>query len=495
MNEGLQELASTSDPADPLVDICQSQTISVPQSEVNDYLDSGSSVPGVCPHDEQTECYDFAHYSAGVYIDSNHAALNDPPVAPFANGDLVIVGVNNETTTSWVVVRQGTYPQAYMSHDGVINGNLETASGKNAGLAIFNEDKARWNDDPDGRRQTASTFEALKFYLSGTGVDYVRISLVDFGDWNAFNTTDVKIHFTGYDSNDNVISQRTWSVSDDSFLSATENDSTSSRKTLIVTSDTNNIKYAELTFSSAAGSVLPDPDMAITEICFPGSGTPRGTGQDDPHIVGFDGSQFEFRGHAGMVFNLVSDESFLLNCRLVESPVDTKTYMGALGIVVPGAEIYVDPWKTLVNGKPIDGISHTLPNGGQVIPGPDHVTVVTKGWTVQMSIIHWKHNMVHMNFDVAINSRFVFNPHGVLGQTARFLVDGTKPTPKFAGWENQQAVGIIEGSAEDYLVSDGIFGKEFTYNTFGIKVDHTKFAHRVARIIVAKASDDKPKGE
>lgn len=482
--------------AEPTIEICQKTTITVPASDEFRYLDTGAATPGVCAHEEETECYDFSHYPAGTYIDTAHVGMNDPPQATFANGDLQIVVESTASTTSFNVIREGQYPQAYMSGDNVINGCLEKASGKNAGLAVFNQDTSRWNDGQAGRLQTASTFQSLTFHTTNNAVDYLRISLTDFGDWNAFNVTDVKIHLTAYDESDSVLTERTWSVLDDSFLGS-DNDACAPRKTLIVTSDNPNIKYAKLTFTSSDPTVLlPDPDMAITEICFPGAGTPRGTGQDDPHIVGFDGSEFEFRGKEGHVFNLISDEMFQLNVQLVESPVDTKTYMGVMGIVVPGSKIYISPWKLLLNGRPVDGISQTLPGKeGQIIPGDGHVTVVTKGWTVQVSTIRWKRGMVHLNFDVAINSRYVYNPHGVLGQTARFLVDGTKPKPKFAGWDNQEAEGIIEGHAEDYLVPDGVFGTEFVFNKFGVAVDHTKLAHRVSRIIVAKASDDKPKGE
>ena len=47
------------------------------------------------------------------------------------------------------------------------------------------------------------------------------------------------------------------------------------------------------------------------------------------------------------------------------------------------------------------------------------------------------------------------------------MFKGTKPIPRRIGTFNENALGFLEGRAEDYIVADGIFGVRTTFNRFG----------------------------
>jgi hypothetical protein len=180
----------------------------------------------------------------------------------------------------------------------------------------------------------------------------------------------------------------------------------------------------------------------------------------DPHFLGFDGSKFDFFGVPNEWFNIITDATFQLNAFLV-SYGGENSYMTKLGFTSGNTRISYDTKKNLtVNGEPVKS---SFSN--------QDISISTEGsYTIFQTPVYKIKVKVAENADgqfLNVRSSIISmpgRPHGVLGQTAKFLVDGNKPQPRKA--TNKQGAGVIEGNFMDYLVRDGQFGKDFRFNHF-----------------------------
>lgn len=196
----------------------------------------------------------------------------------------------------------------------------------------------------------------------------------------------------------------------------------------------------------------------------------------DPHFHGFDGSTYDFQGMPGHVFNIISDSTLQVNAKFVESPVDHRTFMGRFGIRIGGDHIFMDAntQEVRVNGFPVaedESVELVSDLAKGIVTHFHHHVMITLGG-YRFGIFRRKHTGgYHLDLTSEINS--FSNPHGILGQTAQYLTKGEEAQPQRLrakkDGKKENSDGFLEGKAEDYLVADGLFGSEFTFNRFGKK--------------------------
>lgn len=196
---------------------------------------------------------------------------------------------------------------------------------------------------------------------------------------------------------------------------------------------------------------------------------------DDPHFTGFDGSTYDFQGKINKVYNLVTDKYFQLNARFIAAPKVSNTYMGALGVRVHENTIVIEPFSVTINGQAAHKGAYELKtrdekdgNAGAVYIEKGFVSIVTKGFMVSAKVIR-KDGVTYLNVETSVQSDHLVHPHGLLGQTARYLLSTQPAHPVHLPHSNKWAAGFIEGIPMDYMVGDGILGQEFSYNRFGIE--------------------------
>jgi len=234
--------------------------------------------------------------------------------------------------------------------------------------------------------------------------------------------------------------------------------------------------------------------------------TPTSAVHGDPHLVGFDGSKFDFHGvikpNVMNVYNFISDSSFSLNAKLFMSQEahEDGTYMDSLGFVCAKGESVTKISFDRNGLVSIDGsaaiVDAEFPGGEVLISS--NVTVFSKldkfdakrlkviskincnGYSIVAMVIG-----NHVDFQASASLSHVKNPHGVLGQTLNFV--GQEPRTGYG----PQGEGVIEGTDDDYLIKEAnLFGHNSKFNTFGKNVEpvesfSTKFADFEQRILIA----------
>mmetsp|Transcript_13126 Transcript_13126/g.14546 ORF Transcript_13126/g.14546 Transcript_13126/m.14546 type:complete len:550 (-) Transcript_13126:103-1752(-) len=194
----------------------------------------------------------------------------------------------------------------------------------------------------------------------------------------------------------------------------------------------------------------------------------------DPHLVGFAGQKFDFHGRPDAFFNLITTPWMVVNSQFVAadlvSPKKFKTYIGELGVRFKEGNIEVECHRAstgvetnvYINGK-------NVPRGTSVNVGQVHIKVSNrpnKRTTITTPIIKMsvrfsssKHSSCHLNLRTkALFSIPDEDIHGVLGQTHH-------PDKYGLSGENDQGLGVIDGTWQDYIVED-LFATKFFYDLY-----------------------------
>ena len=263
------------------------------------------------------------------------------------------------------------------------------------------------------------------------------------------------------------------------------------------------------TFTSAAGLTTTTSAATLTV-----SGGSSGSASGDPHLVGFDGQQYDFVGELGSVYNFLTDSEVQFNAllgsvRATEHLNLPGEFITAIGIkfrnhsvVVDGgshrraASVTIDHRPTdeqnhravlLVDGEfrverevfvdAMSGEDFDLPDAKQRIVG--RVIVTTPSFSFSIFTVEEGFDEVDKRWITPFPRRFldlsvrleradIGTPHGVLGQSLHAMRDR-----KERGVPIGEAGSFsIEGRTEDYRVGGGaesLLGDSFVFNRFGSK--------------------------
>ena len=263
------------------------------------------------------------------------------------------------------------------------------------------------------------------------------------------------------------------------------------------------------TFTSAAG--LTTTTSAATLIV---SGGSSGSASGDPHLVGFDGQQYDFVGEVGSVYNFLTDSEVQFNAllgsvRATEHLNLPGEFITAIGIKFRNHSVVIDGGShrraasVTIDHRPADQQNHHtvlmvdgelrverevfvdamsgedfgLPDAKQRIVG--RVIVTTPSYSFSIFMVEEGFDEVDkiwytpfprrfLDVSVRLERADIATPHGVLGQSLHAIRDRK---------ERGVAIGeagsfSIEGRTEDYRVGGGaesLLGDSFAFNRFGSK--------------------------
>jgi len=263
------------------------------------------------------------------------------------------------------------------------------------------------------------------------------------------------------------------------------------------------------TFTSAAGVSTTTSAATLTV-----TGGSSGSASGDPHLVGFDGQQYDFVGEVGSVYNLLTDSEVQFNAllgsvRATEHLNLPGEFITAIGIKFRNHTVVVDggshrhAGSVTIDHRPADQHNHHavllvdgefrverevfidamsgedfgLPDAKQRIVG--QVIVTTLSYSFSIFMVEEGFDEVDKRWHTAFPRRFldlsvrleradIATPHGVLGQSLHAMRDRK---------ERGVAIGeagsfSIEGRTEDYRVGGGaesLLGDSFAFNRFGSK--------------------------
>lgn len=195
-----------------------------------------------------------------------------------------------------------------------------------------------------------------------------------------------------------------------------------------------------------------------------------GTVIDDPHIIGFNGSKFDFMGKGDKSYALLSASNVQVNMKVKEfSP--NFTYVSEVGVLIGTDKItkihMTLPFNIFIDGKGLKGRMAAFDTGlpkrygqGSVRIVNNHIICLTGAYKVNVSMYHRmpEGDFDHFNVGAEVMPFGVLSegviPHGILGQTSHSMMS----TIKYP----------YEGVEDDYLVSD-VFSYDFKFNRFGTK--------------------------
>ena len=206
----------------------------------------------------------------------------------------------------------------------------------------------------------------------------------------------------------------------------------------------------------------------------------------DPHVIGFEGDDFDFMGEVGKIYNMLSTGTIQVNGKM--GGKNNYTHFEHIGIKVGKSKSiqYIEmpyerdflnfPKATLnkkrITQKPIDFATGLKSKDGKAVMGYACLNNDCLYVDAGSCIIKVKHhpatdelpvrclNLLIRIKELGILSDGIF-PHGVIGQTA----DGDGKGKIGRG---KQGEGVIEGVYTDYEVS-GLFADDFKFNRFGIQ--------------------------
>jgi len=269
------------------------------------------------------------------------------------------------------------------------------------------------------------------------------------------------------------------------------------------------------TFTSTTGVSTTTSTVTLTV-----SSSSSGSASGDPHLVGYDGQQYDFVGEVGSVYNFLTDSDVQFNAllgsvRATEHLNLPGEFITAIGIKFRNHSVVVDggshrragsvtidhrPAKIadtikqqqhhavlLVDGEfrverevfvdAMFGEDFGLPDAEQRIVG--RVIVTTPSYSFSIFMVEegfdevdkrWHTPFPHRYLDLSVRLERadIATPHGVLGQSLHAMRDR-----KERGVPIGEAGSFsIEGRTEDYRVGGGaesLLGDSFVFNRFGSK--------------------------
>ena len=221
------------------------------------------------------------------------------------------------------------------------------------------------------------------------------------------------------------------------------------------------------------------------------SGTATTTG--DPHVVGFNGEEYDFMGDDNVVYNMISTGTTQVNVRMSEI-IPERTYMSEIGIKVPNYKfrIWLDEKSEIqceLNEKPINRNSQQetvyFLSGLKNKDGSDNMGVAVFNLEDKWVTIDTGNCKFYIYKETEMYDNTVSCPHlniSTIVQEIGILSDGVKPHGFMGVTANHNTTrdcigangeGIIEGEYTDYEVS-GIFADDFKFNSFGTKANFKK---------------------
>ena len=261
------------------------------------------------------------------------------------------------------------------------------------------------------------------------------------------------------------------------------------------------------TFTSAAGLTTTTSAAMLTV-------SSSASASGDPHLVGFDGQQYDFVGEVGSVYNFLTDSEVQFNAllgsvRATEHLNLPGEFITAIGIKFRNHSVVIDGGShhraasVTIDHRPtdeqnhhavllIDGEVHVerevfvdamsgedfgLPDAKQRIVG--RVIVTTPSYSFSIFMVEEGFDEVDKRWITPVPRRFldlsvrleradIATPHGVLGQSLHAIRDR-----KERGVPIGEAGSFsIEGRTKDYRVGRGaesLLGDSFVFNRFGSK--------------------------
>ena len=261
------------------------------------------------------------------------------------------------------------------------------------------------------------------------------------------------------------------------------------------------------TFTSAAGLTTTTSAAMLTV-------TSSASASGDPHLVGFDGQQYDFVGELGSVYNFLTDSEVQFNAllgsvRATEHLNLPGEFITAIGIKFRNHSVVIDGGShrrvgsVTIDHRPVDQQNHHavllvdgelrverevfvdamsgedfgLPDAKQRIVG--RVIVTTPSYSFSIFMVEEGFDEVDKRWITPVPRRFldlsvrleradIATPHGVLGQSLHAMRDR-----KERGVPIGEAGSFsIEGRTKDYRVGRGaesLLGDSFVFNRFGSK--------------------------
>ena len=229
----------------------------------------------------------------------------------------------------------------------------------------------------------------------------------------------------------------------------------------------------------------------------------------DPQLIGLRGQSFQVHGIDQQIYNVITHTTHQVNTRfgfLSKGACPPVEIVGAVKFHQncwshPGSYIIEAGLQQrianetiqlrIVAGSAQQGFSSVTLNGRALsVPSvetfsADNVNVVSIDYSRSHSIVinsplfryEFDNSDMFLNQGTMANKQLnMLRTHGLLGQTWSAKSNGTE-------------IPYVEGLVDDYLVTDGIFGKEFVYNLFWSNIAYTTFtntAHTVCIVVRCK---------
>lgn len=226
--------------------------------------------------------------------------------------------------------------------------------------------------------------------------------------------------------------------------------------------------------SSTSGAVVTMPS--------PCGNSGQGSGCQDPHFVGFDGSVYDFHGRRDAVFTLITDSMLEVNALFSEYTDgwtkkvkwgSAKTWMTEIGVRCFNHSVIISsPRKTTI----LVSNSEDSAMRADISPSGSSVDIRCGSyWALTVSSEHDRSsNGYSLRLHNTVLSLPAHPPHGILGQTLRYRYTGDQLPHPVRG-HGDQGKGVVEGKVDDYVVRDGILGDDSNVNRFQANVTELEF--------------------